>query len=43
MADAHGMEVGGGMMKASNGQVNNGAQQQDINDMQAKLDQLKHL
>lgn len=44
MRDAHGMEVGGGLGEASKGGVSLSAgQKNDVDDMQKKLDQLKHL
>jgi hypothetical protein len=45
MRDAHGMEVGGGMQEAGKGGLANGssAQKNDVDEMQKKLDQLKHL
>ena len=47
MRDAHGMEVGNGMVDAGKGNVKVGgqsaAQGNDIDEMQKKLDQLKHL
>ena len=45
MKDAHGMEIGGGMQDAGKGGVANqsSAQKNDVDDMQKKLDQLKHL
>jgi len=42
MKDAQGMEVGSGMANANKGSVSN-AQQNDVSEMQKKLDQLKHL
>jgi hypothetical protein len=45
MRDAHGMEVGDGMLGAAKGGVAqpSAAQKNDVDDMQRKLDQLKHL
>lgn len=45
MRDAHGMEVGGGMQDPARNGVNVGsaAQKNDVDEMQAKLNQLKHL
>ena len=44
MKDAHGMEVGGEFMEAGKGGVQmNSAQKNDVDEMQKKLDQLKHL
>jgi uncharacterized protein YidB (DUF937 family) len=43
MKDAHGMEIGGGLANANNNKVNAGQQDQGIDEMQKKLDQLKHL
>lgn len=42
MKDAHGMEIGGGMQDAGKGGVS-AAQKNDVDEMQKKLDQLKHL
>ena len=44
MKEAHGMEVGDGIAGAQKGgvSVSNG-QQNDVDEMQKKLDQLKHL
>lgn len=44
MKDAHGMEIGDGIGNAAKGGVSmNAAQKNDVDDMQKKLDQLKHL
>ena len=44
MRDAHGMEVGGEIGEAGKGGVTMSAgQKNDVDDMQKKLDQLKHL
>ncbi len=45
MKDAHGMEIGDGMQNAGKGgvQMGNAAQKNDVDEMQKKLDQLKHL
>ena len=44
MKDAHGMEIGDGIGNAGKGGVSmNAAQKNDVDDMQKKLDQLKHL
>ena len=45
MRDAHGLEIGGGIQEAGKGGVSNknAAQQNDVDEMQRKLDQLKHL
>ena len=43
MRDAQGMEVGGGMQNAGKGGVANNAQANDVDEMQRKLDQLKHM
>ena len=44
MKDAHGMEIGDGIQNAGKGGVSmNAAQKNDVDDMQKKLDQLKHL
>jgi len=44
MKDAHGMEVGSGLMEPGKGGVQmNAGKQNDVDDMQKKLDQLKHL
>ena len=42
MKDAHGMEIGGGMQDAGKGGIS-AEQKQGVDDMQKKLDQLKHL
>ena len=44
MKDAHGMEIGDGIQNAGKGGLSmNAAQKNDVDDMQKKLDQLKHL
>ena len=43
MRDAQGMEVGGGMQNAGKGGVATNAQANDVDEMQRKLDQLKHM
>jgi len=42
MKDAHGLEIGGGIANAGSNQVSFG-QKNDVDEMQAKLNQLKHL
>ena len=43
MKDAQGMEVGDGMTGAAKGGVQSAAKENDVEDMQKKLDALKHL
>ncbi len=43
MRDAQGMEVGGGMQNAGKGGIATNAQANDVDEMQRKLDQLKHM
>ena len=43
MKDAHGIEIGGGLQDAGKGGIHSEAQKNDVDDMQKKLDQLKHL
>ena len=44
MRDAHGMEFGSGIGEAGKGGVQmSSSQKNDVDDMQKKLDQLKHL
>ena len=43
MKDAHGIEAGEGLQNAGKGGLQSNAQSNDIDEMQRKLDQLKHM